>query len=155
PRAKDLPTDIRDLVHYQKHDIVHEHFARDIAGLVEAITRVCRSSRTRRTFPWVWTSAAALIALSVSVLIYLLQGNLKISPLSAQALTTESTPRVSEALERAQAERRRREQAEREAAAERERMQAESRRREQAEREVAAERERAQAESRRREQAEW
>jgi hypothetical protein len=153
PRAKDLPSDIRDLVYYQKHDIVHEHFARDIAGLVEAITRVRGSTRTKRIFPWE-ASAAALIGLSVSVLIYLLQANLKmISTPAAQAQTTESAPRVSEALERAQAERRRREQAEREAAAERERAQAESRRREQSERD-AAERERAQAESRRREQAE-
>jgi len=29
PRAKDLPSDIRDLVNYQKHDVVHENFARN------------------------------------------------------------------------------------------------------------------------------
>ena len=39
PRAKDLPSDIRDLVHFQKHDVVHENFARDIAGLADAIAR--------------------------------------------------------------------------------------------------------------------
>jgi hypothetical protein len=38
PRAEDLPADIRDLVHYQKHDVTHERFGRDIGELIEAIT---------------------------------------------------------------------------------------------------------------------
>ena len=37
PRAKDLPADISDLVQFQMHDVLHEHFGRDIAE---------RSSRT-------------------------------------------------------------------------------------------------------------
>jgi hypothetical protein len=32
PRPDDLPSGIRDLVLYQKHDVAHEHFGRDIAG---------------------------------------------------------------------------------------------------------------------------
>ena len=40
PRPEDLPEDIRDLVLYQKHDITHEHFGRDMTELSEAITKV-------------------------------------------------------------------------------------------------------------------
>jgi TIR domain len=43
PRADGLPEDIRELVLHQKHDVTHEHFGRDIAGLVEAI-RFARKS---------------------------------------------------------------------------------------------------------------
>ena len=75
PRAKDLPSDIRDLVNYQKHDVVHENFARDIAGLMEAITRARGSSTPKRTFPWEWAGAAASIAISVSLLVYVLHTN--------------------------------------------------------------------------------
>ena len=153
PRARDLPSDIRDLVYYQKHDVVHEHFARDIAGLVQAISHVRRSNPLKRAFPWAWTSAAASIALSLSALLYVLPTTPVIWTPSAHAQKTTSVPRTSEALERAQEENRRLEQARREAAAERERAQEESRRHEQAEWEAAAERERAQEESRRLEQA--
>jgi hypothetical protein len=64
PRAADLPDDIRDLVHYQKHDVVHERFGRDIAGLIEAIEIV--RGRTRGAgaaicaVPWGWIGATAL-----------------------------------------------------------------------------------------------
>src|SRR5499427_3098331 len=68
PRAKDLPSDIRDLVNFQKYDVVHEHFARDIAGLAEAIARVRRSRQPKRVFPWAWAGAAASIVLSLSAL---------------------------------------------------------------------------------------
>jgi hypothetical protein len=37
PRPGELPTDIRDLVQFQKHDISHEHFGRDIAALITAL----------------------------------------------------------------------------------------------------------------------
>jgi hypothetical protein len=47
PRAEDLPSDIRDLVLYQKHDITHERFGRDIAELVEAIRVVRRLNRPK------------------------------------------------------------------------------------------------------------
>jgi tetratricopeptide (TPR) repeat protein len=90
PRAKDLPSDIRDLVYYQKHDVVHENFARDITGLAEAIARVRRSRRPKRAFPWVWTSAAASVVLSLSVLVYLLHTTPVIWAPSAQAQTTGS-----------------------------------------------------------------
>jgi S1-C subfamily serine protease len=73
PRAKDLPSDIRDVVFYQKHDVVHENFARDIAALAEAISRVRRSRRRNRAFPWAWTAAS--IALFLSVLAYVWHTN--------------------------------------------------------------------------------
>jgi TIR domain len=37
PRPDDLPADIRDLVHYQKQDISHENFVRDVASLTSAL----------------------------------------------------------------------------------------------------------------------
>jgi hypothetical protein len=47
PRSDDLPSDIRNLVLYQKHDVSHEHFGRDIAALVAAIQAVRKSRQ-----PW-------------------------------------------------------------------------------------------------------
>jgi formylglycine-generating enzyme required for sulfatase activity len=44
PRAEDLPANIRDLVLYQKQDVTHERFGRDIGELIKAIT-VVRSNR--------------------------------------------------------------------------------------------------------------
>jgi hypothetical protein len=40
PRPDELPSDIRDLVQYQKHDVTHEHHGRDVAALAEAIVAV-------------------------------------------------------------------------------------------------------------------
>ncbi len=40
PRPDELPDDIRDLVHYQKHDVAHERFARDVDDLAAAIRTV-------------------------------------------------------------------------------------------------------------------
>ena len=98
PRAKDLPSDIRDLVNYQKHDVVHENFARDIAELAEAITRVRRSRRRNRPFPWAWACAcaAASIVLSLAALVYVLPTNpVKVTwAPSAHALTTGSVPQT-------------------------------------------------------------
>jgi hypothetical protein len=37
PCAVDLPSDIRDLILHQKHEIAHESFGRDAAALIEAI----------------------------------------------------------------------------------------------------------------------
>ena len=45
PRTNDLPSEIRDLVHYQKHDVTYEHFRRDSSALVDAITTVRRHVR--------------------------------------------------------------------------------------------------------------
>ena len=96
PRAKDLPSDIRDLVHFQKHDVVHENFARDIAGLADAIARVRRSRRSKRAVPWAWAGAAASIALCLSVLVYVLH-TIPVKVIwatSAQAQTTASVPQA-------------------------------------------------------------
>jgi hypothetical protein len=44
PRVSDLPRKIRDLVLYQKHDITHERFGRDVEELITAI-RVVRKGQ--------------------------------------------------------------------------------------------------------------
>jgi formylglycine-generating enzyme required for sulfatase activity len=68
PRAGDLPSDIRDLVLYQKHDVTHEHFGRDIAELVEAIRVVRRLNRPTssvRQFHWGWIGAISALVLTI------------------------------------------------------------------------------------------
>jgi len=57
PREDELPEDIRALVLYQKHDVAHERFGRDVADLILAL----RSARRRngRPMPWVKIAAAA------------------------------------------------------------------------------------------------
>lgn len=40
PRQEELPEDIRELVLYQKHDVVHERYGRDIAELIEAVRAI-------------------------------------------------------------------------------------------------------------------
>ena len=63
PRPDELPEDIRDLVLYQKHDVTHERFGRDIADLTDAITTVRRAKRTPR--PWGKIAATSLVLLSL------------------------------------------------------------------------------------------
>jgi hypothetical protein len=69
PRSEDLPEDIRDLVHHQKHDISHERFARDVDDLVSAIRLVrkanaqgARTSRTRSMISWALGCLIGLMA---------------------------------------------------------------------------------------------
>jgi hypothetical protein len=50
PRADDLPEDIRALVLHQKHDVTHEHFWRDIAGLIEAIRFARKAAQNPNMF---------------------------------------------------------------------------------------------------------
>jgi len=59
PRADELPPEIRDLVHYQKHDVTYEQFRRDASALIEAITVVRHHVRPEpaqvtRHVPWGW-----------------------------------------------------------------------------------------------------
>jgi TRAP-type mannitol/chloroaromatic compound transport system substrate-binding protein len=42
PRASDLPADIQELVSFQKHDVSHERYGKDMADLVAAIGQVRR-----------------------------------------------------------------------------------------------------------------
>jgi formylglycine-generating enzyme required for sulfatase activity len=67
PRANALPEDIRDLVLHQTHEVAHNGFGRDVAGLVEAIRLVRRAARTgadgNSGSAVRWLGAAALAAL--------------------------------------------------------------------------------------------
>src|SRR5262249_20272605 len=70
PRPDELPEDIRDLVLYQKHDVTHERFRRDITDLCEAITKVRRSKSVRsgsvaRAMPWAWIGAIVAGTLAI------------------------------------------------------------------------------------------
>jgi formylglycine-generating enzyme required for sulfatase activity len=58
PRSVDLPPDIRDLVHYQKHDVSHEHFGQNIQSLVTAIRSVRKSKQSGT--PWGRIAVAAI-----------------------------------------------------------------------------------------------
>jgi TIR domain len=69
PRAGDLPSDISELVLYQKHDVTHERFGRDIAELVEAIRGVRRLNRPKfavRQVHWGWIGAIVGLLLTIS-----------------------------------------------------------------------------------------
>src|SRR5262249_9944901 len=56
PRPDELPEDIRDLVDYQKQDVAHERFGRDIAELIAAIIAVRRTRAPQKPqmlhVPW-------------------------------------------------------------------------------------------------------
>ena len=64
PLPDELPIAIRDLIQYQKHDVVHERFARDCAALSEAITVARRKAGAEGQIQrhWVLTSAVAIAA---------------------------------------------------------------------------------------------
>ncbi len=65
PRAEDLPEEIRELVLYQKHDVAHERFGRDIADLVAAVVTVRRVGKP--TVP-VWQRPPLVAALAAVVM---------------------------------------------------------------------------------------
>ena len=70
PRTDDLPSEIRDLVHYQKHDVIYEYFGRDANSLVDAITAVRLRLRpvpvrTIPHVPWGWVGATAASVLAI------------------------------------------------------------------------------------------
>jgi hypothetical protein len=73
PRAEDLPADIRDLILYQKSDVTHERFGRDIGELIEAIAVVQWSKRPTRVLPlgrWGWLATTAASVVIVFALAY-------------------------------------------------------------------------------------
>jgi len=72
PRADELPEDIRDLVLYQKHDVAHERFGRDIAELIAAIVALRKTTAAGirptpgvRSTPWRVVGAMTVILLMI------------------------------------------------------------------------------------------
>jgi TIR domain len=68
PRVKELPPDIRDVVFYQKLDLAHERFGRDIEELANAITAIRNKNglqHARSHLPWGRIGAAVLSVLVV------------------------------------------------------------------------------------------
>lgn len=69
PGTDELPDDIRELVLYQKHDVAHERFGRDIAELSAAITSLRRTRRQEpvaASVPWGWVLGSVAGALAVA-----------------------------------------------------------------------------------------
>jgi len=104
PRAEDLPEDIRELALYQKHDVTHERFGRDMAELSDAIVSVRRSKRPQLAtarVTWGWIGATAIIC----AIIYVVAGMPGLSPsdpdreqeAAAQAVKAEQGPKTEEA----------------------------------------------------------
>jgi tetratricopeptide (TPR) repeat protein len=60
PFPGDLPEEIRDLVHYQKHTIAHESFDRDTVDLISAIGSVLNGPPAK---PWLKVALPAAIIL--------------------------------------------------------------------------------------------
>lgn len=46
PRSDELPEDIREFTLYQKHDVAHERFGRDIAELIDGIIAIRKETET-------------------------------------------------------------------------------------------------------------
>jgi formylglycine-generating enzyme required for sulfatase activity len=80
PRSDELPHEIRDLVHYQKHDITYEQFRRDAGALIDAITAVRRHvrhgpvaprdrSKTRPAIAWLTATTALVFSTVVLMLV--------------------------------------------------------------------------------------
>lgn len=70
PRVDELTPEIRDLVHYQKHDVSYEQFGRDANALVDAITAVRRRllperPRVAPAVPWGWIGATAVSVMAI------------------------------------------------------------------------------------------
>lgn len=68
PRLEDLPPDIADVVHFQKRDVTHENFGRDIAVLVETI-RTLRRGEHKEVL---WSKFAVVSAVAMLLAIGLL-----------------------------------------------------------------------------------
>jgi formylglycine-generating enzyme required for sulfatase activity len=64
PKSADLPPDIRDLVHYQKHDVAHEHFGQNIQSLVTAIRSVRKSKQPRIAFGRIAIAVIGVLAVA-------------------------------------------------------------------------------------------
>jgi formylglycine-generating enzyme required for sulfatase activity len=67
PRRDELPGDLQNLVLFQKHDIVHERFGRDVAELIDVI-KTNRKPKLRRRVVLLGCALAAIGGLTVAVL---------------------------------------------------------------------------------------
>lgn len=100
PRAEQLPEDIRDLVHYQKHDVTHERFGRDFAELIEAITTVRRKQEAPK--PWGKIAVGAVAAAALGAAVYFgpgLIGGLPQKPETVAVTTATPPPAPSKAAD--------------------------------------------------------
>lgn len=62
PRPDELPAELRDVLSFQKHNIAHETFGRDVDQLVAAIGNIVRARRTDAPWKGLAVSGAAGIA---------------------------------------------------------------------------------------------
>jgi len=67
PLPEDLPPAISDLVLYQKHDITHENFARDVAVLADNIATVRR--QLGPTSKWLLSTGVLTAIASISIVV--------------------------------------------------------------------------------------
>ena len=84
PQADALPSDIRELVLHQKHDVTHERFGRDIEDLLAAIKAVRKGTRPvgRSTGGRLLLGAAVSIALlTAGIAIYLVRNGIQLPTL--------------------------------------------------------------------------
>ncbi len=68
PRPEDLPEDIRELVLYQKHDVAHERFGRDMAELIAAIVALRKATAGGQQGPARPMGKIALAVLGLAML---------------------------------------------------------------------------------------
>jgi hypothetical protein len=71
PNRHQLPPELRDLLSYQRLDITHEHFRRDVAGLAEALGQLTGWRVRRGTWAsWAILGIVALAALTGLAITY-------------------------------------------------------------------------------------
>jgi hypothetical protein len=106
PRGDVLPQDLRELSLYQKQDVTHENFARDIDRLSTAITQTRRIRQQGSAGPalrtW-WLSiaaAAAAVMLVGSAALYLVRGTVEQTPATTPAVSDVPLPPASTSYDR-------------------------------------------------------
>lgn len=67
PNAEDLPTELRELVQFQKHGVAHETFGRDAGELIAAIGNIFRAQRSDA--PWKGVAVGGVAGLAAAVLL--------------------------------------------------------------------------------------
>lgn len=105
PRPEEIPNDIRDLFHYQKHDVTHERFGRDVNELVEAIATLRRSRviaipRATKRPVWLWIGVGLVTTVATFVFVYFTSPAFRLHMAPPNQQTTSTTPGSTKASSR-------------------------------------------------------
>ena len=118
PPALTLPEDIRQLVYYQKYDLSHEHFGRDIGELISNLQSLYGLSSARSRTRWLqralWAASYLSIVLMIAFAILIYAG-VPLPNLFQQIQNSQTSSKDASDAEGKAADRRREEDAKRQA----------------------------------------